>query len=49
MELLFNGTEIEEEEILPAWAYTFDEIKNLIEQYIEHTEILFLKENNEKI
>lgn len=37
MELKFRGIEVEEKEyipLLPSWAYSKEEIKNLLEQYI---------------
>ena len=52
MELQFKGIveQVDEEEILPenisdryilpAWAYTIDEIKTMIEQYLEHTKTI---------
>lgn len=36
MELKFRGIEVEEKEyipLLPSWAYSKEEIKNLLEQY----------------
>lgn len=37
MELQFKGIDAEEKEaipILPAWAYSKEEIKNLLDQYV---------------
>jgi len=37
MELQFKGiTEQEENNILPAWAYTKEEIKTMIQQHIDY-------------
>lgn len=38
MELKFRGIEVEEKEyipLLPSWAYSKEEIKNLLEQFIK--------------
>jgi len=45
MELQFRGIEVEVKEyilFLPAWAYSKEEIKNLLEQYIKDQKIFVL-------
>jgi hypothetical protein len=46
MELNFRGIDAEEKEaipILPAWAYSKEEIKNLLDQYVNDARIFRLE------
>lgn len=45
MELKFRGIEVEEKEyipLLPSWAYSKEEIKNLLDQYIIEQKLFVL-------
>jgi len=45
MEFNFRGIDAEEKEIipiLPAWAYSKEEIKNLLDQYIADQQLFVL-------
>lgn len=45
MELQFRGIDAEEKEyihLLPAWAYSKEEIKNLLEQHILDQKLFYL-------
>lgn len=47
MELQFKGIVEEEKELiplLPAWAYSKEEIKELLEQYISDQEVFILEQ-----
>lgn len=46
MELKFRGIEVEEKEyipLLPSWAYSKEEIKNLLKQYVKDQKKFVLK------
>jgi len=50
MELKFRGIDEEEKEaipILPAWAYSKEEIKKLLEQYIQDQKVFRLDTYNQ--